>query len=162
VTPLVPVIGGDVRRRKLLAALAGLAVVVGAGVVVLWPRAERITRENYEAIRLGMTRAEVEAILGPPGDYATVPFDIGSGSEVDPSDVYVYCLVAPLPLSSSDDSSRVRACWCGNDRLIMIAYDGPNGGVEALSSTHLRKWDQSPLANLLWRARRQWHRWFPE
>jgi hypothetical protein len=84
------VIGADVRRRKLLVALAGLAVVVAAVVVVLWPRPDRITQENYDRIRVGglwgedwathdnrapvkkgMTRTEVEAILGPPGDYRT-------------------------------------------------------------------------------------------
>ena len=58
------------RRRKLLVVLAGLAVVA-AGVVVLWPRPDRITRENCDRIRPGMTRAEVEAILGPPDDYRT-------------------------------------------------------------------------------------------
>ena len=43
------------RRRTLLVALAGLAVVVAAGVVVLWPRPapEQITRENYDRIRVG-------------------------------------------------------------------------------------------------------------
>ena len=35
------------RRRKLLVALAGLAVVVAAGAVVLWPHPVRATRENY-------------------------------------------------------------------------------------------------------------------
>jgi hypothetical protein len=62
------------RRWKLLAAL-GLAVVVAAGSF-LWLRpnpALRITRENCDRIRAGMTRAEVEAILGPPGDYTTGP-----------------------------------------------------------------------------------------
>jgi hypothetical protein len=36
------------RRRKLLVALAGLAVVVAAGVVVLWQQnqPDRVTREN--------------------------------------------------------------------------------------------------------------------
>jgi hypothetical protein len=135
-------------------ALAGLAVVV-----VLRPRpSARLTLENCNRIWQGMSRAEVEAILGPPGDYATVPFDNGSGSEVDPS--YVYSQIVRSS-STGYDSNRVRACWCGNDRLIMIAFDGPNGRVVALSSTQLRKWDQSSLDNLLWRAKRQWHRWFP-
>ena len=60
------------RRRKLI-ALAGLAVLVAAGAFVLWPRPDRITRANYDRIRMGMSRAEVEAILGPPGDYTTGP-----------------------------------------------------------------------------------------
>jgi outer membrane protein assembly factor BamE (lipoprotein component of BamABCDE complex) len=63
------------RRRKLLVALAALVVVVAVGVLVLWPRAdrvteanlERITEANLERIKEGMSRAEVEAILGAPG-----------------------------------------------------------------------------------------------
>jgi hypothetical protein len=39
------------RRRKLLVALAGLAVVVMVGVVVvLWQQEDRITRENFDRI----------------------------------------------------------------------------------------------------------------
>jgi hypothetical protein len=49
------------RRRTLLVALA---VVVAAGVVVLWPRANRVTQENYDRIRIGLSRPEVEEILG--------------------------------------------------------------------------------------------------
>jgi hypothetical protein len=44
------------RRRRLLVALAGLAVVIVAGVVVLWPWASPttlITPENYLASRSG-------------------------------------------------------------------------------------------------------------
>ena len=56
------------RRRKLLIVLvlAGLTVVVVmAGAVVLWPQPpSRITRENFDRIKEGMSRAEVEAILG--------------------------------------------------------------------------------------------------
>jgi hypothetical protein len=61
------------RRRKLRWVLAGLAVLLLAvGGFVLWPRPNRVARENFDRIREGMTRAEVEAILGPPGDYQTV------------------------------------------------------------------------------------------
>jgi hypothetical protein len=55
------------RRRKLLGALAGLAVVVTVGAFALWPQPARITRGNYDRIRMRMSRAEVEAILGAPG-----------------------------------------------------------------------------------------------
>jgi hypothetical protein len=61
------------RRRTLLVALAGLAVVVAAGAVVLWPGPDRITLENLHEIRMGLSLAEVEAILGPAGDYCTAP-----------------------------------------------------------------------------------------
>jgi hypothetical protein len=53
------------RRRKLLVALAGLAVVVAAGAVVLLrSRPNRITRENCDRTKEGMSRA-VLAGLGP-------------------------------------------------------------------------------------------------
>ena len=57
------------RRRKLIAAVGLVAV----GAFVMWPRMDRITRENFDRISKGMSRAEVEAILGPPGDYSGGP-----------------------------------------------------------------------------------------
>jgi hypothetical protein len=63
------------RRRKLLVALAGLAMVGAAGVVVLRPRPGYTTRENYDRIVAGMSAGEVESILGPTGDQRTGPTD---------------------------------------------------------------------------------------
>jgi hypothetical protein len=64
------------RSRTLFVALAGLAVVVVARIVVLWLEPpSRITLKNYGLIQVGMSRSEVEAILGPPGDYTTSPTD---------------------------------------------------------------------------------------
>ena len=58
------------RKRNLLMALTvGLVALAGVAAFVAWPRVDRITRENADRIRPGMTQAEVEAILGPPGDY---------------------------------------------------------------------------------------------
>jgi hypothetical protein len=58
------------QRRTLLVALAGLAVVVAAGVVVLLHAELRhdFTRQDFKRLRLGMTRAEAEAVLGCPAD----------------------------------------------------------------------------------------------
>src|SRR6516162_11708776 len=63
------------RRRMLLVALAGLAVMlVVTGTTMLWPRpADPINFENFQSLRGGMTKAEVTAVLGPPGDYRTGP-----------------------------------------------------------------------------------------
>jgi hypothetical protein len=41
-------------------------VALGVGVWLVWPQPSAITRENYECIQTGMTRADVEAILGGP------------------------------------------------------------------------------------------------
>jgi hypothetical protein len=56
------------RRRVLL--LGSVAVVAALAVAVwVWPRPSAITVENAERIQNGMTRAEVEAILGGPARW---------------------------------------------------------------------------------------------
>jgi hypothetical protein len=59
--------------RKVPLVLVGLVAVLGAAGLVLWltvPRS-RITKESFDAIEVGMTEQEVEAILGRlPGDYS--------------------------------------------------------------------------------------------
>src|SRR5258708_730719 len=66
--------GYAVRRWTLLVVLAvGLIALVGVAAFVAWPRPDRVTRENFDRIKVGMSRTEVEAILGPQGDYTTGP-----------------------------------------------------------------------------------------
>jgi hypothetical protein len=70
------------RRRTLLVVLTVLAVVVVIAVVVTWPPSQPVrsplkpggvTPEDFQRIEKGMSRREVETILGgPPGNYATV------------------------------------------------------------------------------------------
>jgi hypothetical protein len=134
------------RRRTLLLVLAGLAVVA-AGVVVLWPAPpSRITRENYDRIRVGMSRVEVEAILGSPGDYST--------REI------AYLLEEPTPVEGWPIGDNEE--WCGDRASIDVAFT-PTGTLmwarfwEGLPTDP----DEGPLHNLLWRAKRQWHGWFP-
>jgi hypothetical protein len=55
----------SLRRHPLLASIA-LSLVVGALVVVLWPR-DRVTRENFAKIRVGMSQLELYQLLGSPG-----------------------------------------------------------------------------------------------
>jgi hypothetical protein len=164
------------RRWTLLVALAGLAVVVAAGVVVLWPRADRVTRANYERIQIGMTRADVEAILGPPGDYRTghgeagvnclgehgAVLDMQNMSWVpdDPDD-----LDSTLPkwsrnLANHSEDPRLWASWSTDSFEIVTRFDY-SGGVADLWG-YPRRTTQGPVANLLWRAKRQWRQWFPE
>jgi hypothetical protein len=156
-----------VRRRKLLVALACLAVVVGAGVVVLWPRSSsRITRENFARIKEGMSRGQVEAILGAPGDYRTgTGEDLAAGSEGwswYPEDESVrdgdWLVVEPD--GSMMDSLGQRYVWVSDTAQIQLRFseDGP---LIDRSFYPRRRLYQPPLDNLLWRAKRQWHRWFP-
>jgi hypothetical protein len=159
------------RRRTLLVALAGLAVVVAAGAVALWSRADRVTRANYERIQIGMTRADVEAILGPPGDYRSGPGELalfegddGTGENMiwmpDPAtDIADTSLNwSRMPIEQLEDQ-RLWATWVSDSFGINISIDG-SGGVVGKDGLP-RRTTRGALANLLWRANRQWHRWFP-
>jgi hypothetical protein len=59
-------------RRRLLVIGLPFALMVLLGLWLLWPRSSTITRENASKIQVGMTLAEVEALLGgPPRDELT-------------------------------------------------------------------------------------------
>ena len=136
------------RRRTWLVALAGLAVVVAAGVVLWRPQqGDRITFENFARIEEGMSQEEVEAIIGPPGDYRTGP----ARSDVSPKGVD-WGLFNPFLKS--------RAQWNGDTAEITVQFHRRKGAVFACCDGVSRA-EQSALDNLLWRAKRQWHRWFP-
>jgi hypothetical protein len=156
------------RRRKLLVALAGLAVVIAVATVVLWPRSSsRITRENFARIKQGMSRGEVEAILGTPGDYRTgTGEDLAAGSEGRsgyPEDESVrdgdWLVVEPD--GSMMDSLGPRYVWISDTAQVQLRFD-EDGRLIDRSFDPRRRLYQPPLENLLWRAKRQWHRWFPE
>ena len=139
------------RRRTLLVALAGLAVVVAAGAVVVRSRPEpgsRITVEIFRRIREGMTLAEASAILGPPGDYSTLE---------------------PAPVPRSNESAvldggtveRVDFKWWISDTAQAAVFLDQSGRITSGWSYPVRTVDHGTLGNLLWRLNRQWHRWFP-
>jgi hypothetical protein len=56
--------------------LVAVVLVVLAGLVfVLWP-GPWASAENFARVRPGMTLAEVEAIVGPPGEFTSQPDDL--------------------------------------------------------------------------------------
>jgi hypothetical protein len=159
------------RRRKLFGALAGLAILVAAGALVLWPRPDRITQENFDRIRAGMSRAEVEAVLGgPPGDYRSAWTDWPDAGEGD--DFNICCVdwsarsvsvrgYEPEDLADETDSSGapVTGLWFGNDGCVKVYFSPDVVGDKHFLCTVRR--EPGPLDNLLWRAKRLWRRWFP-
>jgi hypothetical protein len=94
------------RRRKLLGALAGalvILVLIVADGLLLWPaprfarppvlppahppppQQSRVTKENFDRIKEGMSRAEVEAIFGgPAGDFRTTGRERNTRPIIDP------------------------------------------------------------------------------
>jgi hypothetical protein len=133
------------RRRTLLVVLAVLAVVVAAGAVVLWPQPDRITAENYGRLYKGMSRLTAYSILGASGDHTTGP------TSCDPSYLVIIAMRSP------EDGAQF---WIGDTGQIALFYDRENC-VEAMEFTPCVPKQIGPLDRLLWRAQRQWHRWFP-
>ena len=134
------------RRRKLLVVLAGLAVLVAAGAVVLWPEPpSRITRENFDRVREGMTQAEVEAILGPPGDYRTrlgdTKFHEGWLTDLDEYDPTIATWRRPI------SGGSVIADWVGDTIRVQVYADDTRG--VALSSAVERRRNGHALDDLL-------------
>jgi hypothetical protein len=136
-----------VRKRKLLTVLTLLAVVliIGAGVASIPGRSPLITQADSEKLQPGMSRREVEAILGPPGDYRTGPGQ-------DPPVVSLLWLPPPAGPNVSK--------WRGDSGTITVAYTDAGQVRRKWFEPWYRK-EQGPIENLLWRAKRQWQRWFP-
>jgi hypothetical protein len=128
--------------RKLRWTVAGLAVVA-AGAFALWPRAERVTRENFARVKYRMTRAEVEAILGSP--------------------THQYAGRGRLTIHDSDDFKQPPPAFTlewDNDRdTIAISFDESGREVSCVFSTF--PVNRPPLETLRWRLHRLWPRWFP-
>ncbi len=149
--------GVAMRRHRLRWALVGLAAAIAAGVVVLWPQPNRVTEANIHRIQVGMTRNEVEAILGPPGDYSTGPV--------------VYERPAPGPGIDSVEADNAfealqhdarDAARASDEGTIAINYDfDEQPTVSMVEVSIYRRKPLGLLDNMLWRVKRQWKRWFP-
>jgi hypothetical protein len=127
-------------RRLILLAMLALLAAVAFVALVTWPRSDRATQENFNRIRRGMSRAEVEAILGPPGDYR-------SGETHD----FVTRGWLPGDL-----------IW-ETDHVIIIVHFHESGRVRFQSIQLVSVRDSSdPLDKLFWLAKRQWRKWFPK
>ncbi len=127
-------------RRRLLWLLAGL-VLVSAAEFVSIARPPGLTPESFKRLP-GMSRAEVECLLGPPGDYRSGPtyYDMGGPPE------------------------RFRDwghdLWWYDYGTLDVQFDG-SGKVQWRFIWPASKVKQRPLDNLRWRIERQWRRWFP-
>jgi hypothetical protein len=131
-----------------------VAIVFAAAVVCTsasWPRQPRITRAAFALIQDEMSLAEVESILGAaPGDYTTQPTATpDSGRRIF--------------LKDSDDAEREIPLreWKSDTAIVQIAFDESEKVVFKHYASNFSLGRQGPLENLLWRAKRQWRKWFP-
>jgi hypothetical protein len=131
--------------------LAGLAVlVVGVVVSVWWPWPDRLTRDKVGRVKVGMSREDLYAIFGPAGDYRTGPVLYPGYPYKD--DV----VMGPF-------EGRHYAAWMSDQAYVGVLF-GEDGRVreDPLCFFGGQRTAQSPVNNLLWRAKRQWRKWYPE
>jgi hypothetical protein len=139
--------------------MASLAVWLGN-----WPFEQsappfRPGMEHFEQIRDGMTRDEVYAVVGPPGDYS-------SGPLMNMASIFA-CNASPrdaedfLPPSTETVTGEIvkRVEW-RTDNAIASVFFRPTGEVRDKYLSTVSRIGQTPVENLLWRAKRQWRRWF--
>jgi hypothetical protein len=134
------------KRQTVLVGLLGLVLVV-AGAFVLLPRSNRVTRENFDRIRDGMSEDEVYAVLGRSGDYANGPTELDDAVE-------------PLPFASQF-MIHSWTNWAGDTGHIAIAF-GKDHTVYQTYFAPQHNTKLSLLDRLLWRAKRQWQEWYSE
>jgi hypothetical protein len=137
-------------RRNKHAKLVALLALAGVGVFLLWPwpsTGSRLTQNNLNRLRDGMTRLEVEAILGPPADHTTGPL-------ADPMLITIQQGHIEYPIANN----MLMCAWADDAEAVWISFDASNtvrGVVRCPAGVKLK---QSPLENLLWRIRRQLHK----
>jgi hypothetical protein len=127
-------------KRNLLRVLAGLGVLAAVAALLFWQGRDRVTAENYERIQRGMARSQVEAILGPPGDYASGPAVGETGWQ------------RRFDLVNSGNH------WMGDSAWIRVWYDEGRGQseptVRGSSFQSMKRADVGLAANLAWRIQR--------
>jgi hypothetical protein len=122
------------RTRHLLSLSLPVLVALAAAAWLLWPRTA-ITRENFDRIEVGMTLAEVEAILGgPPREEATGPFVPRDG---DPDSVWIthefMVIIGPgAPAFPADRG------WAAHSLLVWVTFDA-EGRVSAKNCLPVRR-----------------------
>jgi hypothetical protein len=141
------------RKRKLWWTTGLAVLLLAVAAFGLWPpQPDRVTQENFDRINEGMSRADVEAILGPPGDYSGGPLVLeapGPPVRFEPA----------KESRGTDDSAFVE--WANDSGRAQVVFDG-SGRVDWRYFGPVRRMEQTALDNLLWRTKRQWRRWFVE
>lgn len=136
------------RRRSLLVRLAIALLLVAA---VAYFARDRVSVKQYHRIKFGMSRPEVEALLGTPGNYAGGPTQpiIAPG----PSD-------PPLLSERGADHDENGpfpsdySIWQGDTGEILVRY-GPKGVWYKQWWPAVRE-KQSFIENLRWRVEHRW------
>jgi hypothetical protein len=99
-------------------ALTGIVLATIACVTVVWLRSSGITEDAYQRIQVGMTRKQVEGVLGGPARNE-------SGNDL-----------ANLHVSSYSSSPLFPERWWGPDIGISITFDAQDRVIAKELETH--------------------------
>jgi hypothetical protein len=127
-------------KKLLVGLLAGGLVLAGILVSLAMPRHCPVNPAAYERIEKGMTKAEVEAILGgPPGDYRTRP-----GRET----------YLPLPILSPEEEVWPVERWQGDEGAVHIYFDSYGVRVREKEFEEAQATDTGLVELIRWRLER--------
>jgi hypothetical protein len=100
---------------KMRLAMAGIGLAVTACIVAFCISPSRITYESYQQIRVGMSRPQVERILGGPARQEV---------KASPLSSYIW---ERLPGTEE---------WWGEEGVISVRFDAADKASEKLFSEH--------------------------
>jgi hypothetical protein len=130
--------------------LVGWLLLLGAAAALaMWlARPSTITRQQFGRLRVGITRAEVHAILGPPGEYRSAE------SAYDNS-----------PAQPCDRFGKLSADWGGGTEnwwtdtaVVFMAFDRDGKAYWGHFAPTKRSRDDLRY-NLTWRVMHRWGKW---
>jgi hypothetical protein len=130
------------RTRRLLIGLPVALVVLGVVIAWLfWPRTA-ITRENAARIQMGMTLAEVEAILGGPArdDSSGPRIKEGDPPEAAESSIFLFQLAV-----SGVRVQHPCKLWESDRVLIRVDFDDVEKRVTGTDFLPVHRRHESPL-----------------
>jgi hypothetical protein len=133
-------------RKPLLALLVVCLLLVGVMGWLLVPRRSRVTRENYQRITVGMSRAAVEETLGgPPGDYRNGPSFLPDPRQLQ------------LKRFQTLEAYREVRYWEGDMGIVGVVFadDGEALWAEFFDAKPV---EVSTLELFRWRLNRRWER----
>ncbi len=133
-------------KRKLA---QWLLVTVSAVALVLWfARPSSLTRQQFNRIKVGMSRAQVEAILGPPGDYRSAESE-SDGSPRQPGDRF------------GDFGGGGSESWDTDTGIASVEFDSSQNVCGGHFWSTKRSRDDLAY-NVAWRFIHRWAKWVLE
>jgi hypothetical protein len=141
------------RKTRIAATAVVLAGAVAAGAVLFVPGPSRITSGNFDLIHDGMTLRELEALLGPAGDYATGP--TMPQFEFEESVLSQKVVSKNFGPENKDLATLQRLVWEADDGYIEVWLD--SGIVSRCTFMHTYREETSTLEFLRWQLERLWN-----